>query len=217
MKLEKIYNKLNDINKIKNEVTKSDEIETLLEQIKQAIREESCLKTTSKTKVNAIKRVLKNVEDFKPVFKAWKRYEEYKVICNGYELYMINSDVDIPAKEAVEELPEGANRDDYEVGNYLDIKAVFPNEYNEKIKIDIKEVLTAVKTKERPIKLEGENGGIVYADASYIKNALDILGKNITLYYTGMLKPIVIENDKGEKGIVLPIRMPEEYYKGGKE
>lgn len=213
MKLENIYNKLNNIN---NEI-ENEEIKKLLEQIRQAIKEESCLKTTSKTKINGIKRVLRSVEDATPIYTGWKKYEEYKVICNGFELYMMNNDVDIPAKEVVTEVPKGANEDDYILGEYLNVKGVFPSEYNEKINMDIAEVLAATKTKEHMIKLKGENGGIVYANPFFIKNALDILGKNITLYYTGKIYPIVIENDKGEKGMILPVRAPEEYYKEGKE
>lgn len=213
MKLENVYNKLNNI----NEEIENKEIKALLEQIRQAIKEESCLKTTSKSKINAIKRVLKSVENATPIYMGWKKYEEYKVICNGFELYMINSDVDIPAKEVVTKLPEGANENDYILGEYLNVKRIFPSEYNEKINLDIAEVLAATKTKEHMIKLEGENGGIVYANPFFIKNALDILGKDMTLYYTGKIYPIVIENDKGEKGIILPVRAPEEYYKEGEK
>lgn len=202
MKIENIYNKLKKINDEKNFVA----IDLLLREIKQAILEESCLKTTSRTKINAIKRVLNNDRG---IYAGWKKYNDSKVICNGFELYMIKN-VDIPAKEVVEVIPKNANKDDYIVGNYLNIEYVFPQEYTEKIKINIKEILTAVKLKERMIKLFTEKNNIVYADSKYLKDAIDILGENVEVYYTGQKAPIVFENENGEKGIVLPIRPPKE-------
>jgi hypothetical protein len=202
MKIENIYNKLKKINDEKNFVA----IDLLLREIKQAILEESCLKTTSRTKINAIKRVLNN--DY-GIYAGWKKYNDSKVICNGFELYMIKN-TDIPAKEVVEVIPKNANKDDYIVGNYLNIEYVFPQEYTEKIKINRKEILTAVKLKERMIKLFTEKNNVVYADSKYLKDAIDILGENVEVYYTGQKAPIVFENENGEKGIVLPIRPPKE-------
>lgn len=203
MKLENIYNKLNNINENENFI----EVKLLLEEIKQAILEESCLKTTSKSKINAIKRVLKNVDDFKAVYKGWKKYGEYKVICDGYQLYMMKN-VDIPAKEVVEEIPEGENKENYILGAYLNVENIFPEQYSERINLDTKEILTAVKTKQDMIKITTENNNIVYANPLYIKNAIEILGENVKIYYTGEIKPIVFENEEGEKGMVLPIRPP---------
>ena len=142
MKLENVYNKLNNI----NEEIENKEIKALLEQIRQAIKEESCLKTTSKSKINAIKRVLKSVKNATPIYMGWKKYGEYKVICDGYQLYMMKN-VDIPAKEVVEEIPEGENKENYILGAYLNVENIFPEQYSERINLDTKEILTAVKTK----------------------------------------------------------------------
>ena len=40
----------------------------------------------------------------------------------------------------------------------------------------------------------------------FVKNIVDVLGKDLKLYYQGELKPLFLVNGKNEIGLVLPIK-----------
>ena len=85
MKLETIYGELLEIMKNNMNFTKAF---SLKEKLEKAIREESCYKTTSKTRVNGIKRVASKLET-RPVLTGYGIWNDYKVVTNSYHLIAI--------------------------------------------------------------------------------------------------------------------------------
>ena len=117
MKLETIYGELLEIMKNGMDVSKAL---SLKEKLEKAIREESCYKTSSKTRVNAIKRVASKRND-RPALTGYGIYEDYKVVTDSYHLIAIKED-NMPLKLVTTD-NELANK----VGKENCINANYPN------------------------------------------------------------------------------------------
>ena len=96
MKLETIYNELKDIMNNDMDFTKALKLK---EKLEKAIREETCYKTTPKTRVNAIKRVASKMED-RPALTGYGICGDYKCVTDSYHAIMIKED-HIPLKLVV--------------------------------------------------------------------------------------------------------------------
>ena len=88
MKLETIYADLLEIMSHDMDFTKAL---SLKEKLEKAIREETCYKTTSKTRVNAIKRVASKMQD-RPALNGYGVCDDYKVVTDSYHLIAIKED-----------------------------------------------------------------------------------------------------------------------------
>ena len=204
MKLEKIYEEL--VNIIKNDMDVTKAL-ALKEKLEKAIREESCYKTTSKTRVNGIKRIASRLE-VRPVLTGYGIWKDYKVVTDSRHLIAIYED-NMPLKLVTTD-KELANK----VGKENCINGVYPNmdnvirydTSNELPMFDLDELEYAYKLgkkdKDVLFKIGKQN-----FNPQFVKNIVDVLGKDLKLYYQGELKPLFFVNDKNEIGLVLPIKI----------
>ena len=78
------------------------------------------------------------------------------------------------------------------------------NTSNELPMIDLNDLESFVKLhkKDKQVYRIGEQ----YFDPNYVKDIVDVLGKDLKIYYQGENRPLFFENKKGEIGLVLPVR-----------
>ena len=202
MKLEKIYEELLEI--MRNDMNFSKAL-ALKEKLEKAIREESCYKTSSKTRVNAIKRVASK-GDARPALTGYGVYKDYKVVTDRYHLIAIKEE-NMPLKLVTTD-KELANKVGYEntiVGNYPNMEHILKyDKSNELDMIDLDDLESFCKMhkKDDEVYQIGEQ----YFNPHYVKNVIDVLGKDLKIYYQGENRPLFFVNDKGEIGLVLPIK-----------
>lgn len=206
MKLETIYNELLDIMKSEMDFTKALKLKDKLEK---AIREETCYKTTSKTRVNAIKRVASK-SDVRPALAGYGICGDYKCITDSYHAVMIKDD-NIPLKLVTTD-NELANK----IGKENCIYATYPNFESlinfDKNNYDISHL--DYDDVEQFYKLHKKNAdkelyeikGQFY-NIKFIKNVIDVLGTDTVLYTPkNEYRPLYVENRNGELGLVLPVK-----------
>lgn len=207
MKLETIYNDLMEIIKDDMDFTK---VLKLKEKLEKAIREETCYKTNSKTRVNAIKRVASKM-NVRPALTGYGICGDYKVITDSYHAVMLKDD-NIPLKLVTTDI-DLANK----VGinncinaNYPDFKGIinFDKNYYKIITLDFDDIAQFYKlynknAEKEPYKIEEQ-----YFNIKYLKNVIDVLGTDLTIYLSAdnEYRPIYFENKNGELGLVVPIR-----------
>ena len=203
MKLETIYGELMEIMKNDMDFTKAL---SLKEKLEKAIREESCYKTTGKTRVNAIKRVASKYND-RPALTGYGIYEDYKCVTDSYHLIAIKED-NMPLKLVTTD-NELANK----VGKENCINATYPNMENI-LKYDTSNELGMFNLDEleSTCKMNKKDKDVLFTigtqtfNPQYVKNVIDVLGKDVKIYFQGELRPLFFVNDKDEIGLVLPIK-----------
>lgn len=222
MKLDKIILELKDIRDYKD-MFKCDE---LIKELEKELKEQGFkIKPSDKKRLNAIKRVLKENE-YRPVLSCFTPYEKGKVaFTDSYELYVLNEDY-LPFNVAFDSIVDDDFKD-----NYLKVygdkilgkkEGVYPNLHNliptseplYKIDLKVSEVLALEKTTQKSGNgakvhtFKNDNGDITL-NLIYLKNCIDILKlkDNITLEIHGEIKPVIIHNDEGELGLIVPIRI----------
>lgn len=206
MKLETIYNELLDIMKSEMDFTKALKLK---EKLEKAIREETCYKTTPKTRVNAIKRVASKMED-RPALTGYGICNDYKCVTDSYHAIMIKED-NIPLKLVTTD-KELADK----VGCENCINGVYPNFEQfinfDKSNYDISNL--DYNDVEQFYKLHKKNAdkelyeikGQFY-NIKFIKNIIDVLGTDTTLYVPkNDYRPLYVVNRENEIGLVLPVR-----------
>ena len=206
MKLETIYNDLVDIMNHEYDFTKMIKLKDKLEQ---AIREETCYKTTSKTRVNAIKRIASKLES-RLALMGYGIYEDYKCITDSYHLVAIHEE-NIPLKLVTTD-KELADK----VGHENCINATYPNmehiinfdkQYYNEITLDYDDIMQYYKlhkknAKDEPYEINGQ-----YYNIIYLKNVIDVLGTDLTIYQSkDYFRPMYLVNKDNEIGLVLGIR-----------
>lgn len=203
MKLEKIYEELVSIMKNDMDVTKAL---ALKEKLEKAIREETCYKTTSKTRVNGIKRVASKLET-RPVLTGYGIWNDYKVVTDSYHLIAIYED-NMPLKLVTtdKELANKVGKENCINGVYLNMDSIIRYDTsNELPMFDLDELeytyKLGKKDKDVLFKIGEQN-----FNPQFVKNIVDVLGKDLKLYYQGEFKPLFFVNDKNEIGLVLPIK-----------
>lgn len=204
MKLETIYGELLEIMKNDMDFTKAL---SLKEKLEKAIREETCYKTTSKTRVNGIKRVASKLET-RPVLTGYGIWNDYKVVTDSYHLIAIYED-NMPLKLVTTD-KELANK----VGKENCINGVYPN-MDSIIRYDTSNELPMfdLDELEYTYKLGKKDKDVLFKigeqnfNPQFVKNIVDVLGKDLKLYYQGEFKPLFLVNDKNEIGLILPIRI----------
>lgn len=192
MKLEKIYCEVKDL--FDGEEFNFKKYKDLLSSLEKAIREESAYKTTSKTRVNAIKRVASK-QEYRPVLQGYGVNGDYKVVTDSYHAILIYQD-NMPL-----ELKD----------NYPDVLRCVPEQDGEELPmVDMDDLTAFIKTHK---KYDGRNKDNLYkigdllVQPQFVKNVIDVLGKDDTkIYFYGENRPLKFKNSKNEIGIVLPIR-----------
>lgn len=207
IKLDTIYNELVEAMNDDMNVMKFLKLKDKLEQ---KIREETCYKTTSKTRVNAIKRVASK-DNIRPVLQGYGIYEDYKCVTDSYHAIMIHEDK-MPLKLVTSdnELAKKHGKENCINGTYPDFKNLIPDytsEEYEKTKIDFNDIAQFYKLHKKNSKEETYEINGVHVDINYLKNVIDVLGEDTEMYVPKKdYKPVVLVNKDNEKGIVLPIK-----------
>lgn len=208
MKLETIYNDLVEI--IKNDMSVDKAIK-LKEKLEKAIREETCYKTTSKTRVNAIKKVASKLE-FRLALTGYGICDDFKCVTDSYHAIMIHEE-NMPLKLVTTD-KELADK----VGHENCINATYPNfnsfinfdkSYYDVTSLDYDDVMSFYKMNRKNADSELYNFKGKFYNITFIKNVIDVLGKDTKVYApknTDDYRPLYIENEKGELGLVLPIK-----------
>lgn len=212
MKLETIYNELVEYAKEQDFAKLQD----LMSRIEKAVRTENSYKTTSKTRVNAIKRVASK-DNIRPVLTGYGIKGEYKFVTDSYHLIAIKQDIMplplVATKSDLEEL--GIDKNEYMQKNGREslIYGVYPNvewvlNFNrdqELPMVDMDDLTSFIKLHKKDEELYEING--CHFNPKFIKNVIDVLGtENTKIYFQGENKPLYFENDKNEIGLVLPCR-----------
>ncbi len=207
MKLDTIYNDLVDAMNDDMNVMKFLKLKDKLEQ---KIREETCYKTTSKTRVNAIKRVASK-DNIRPVLQGYGICGDYKCVTDSYHAIMIHEE-NMPLKlvPSNKEEMEKVGKENCINGTYPDFKNLIPDytsEEYEKTKIDFNDIAQFYKLHKKNSKEETYEINGVHVDINYLKNVIDVLGETTEMYVPKKdYKPVVLVNKDNEKGIVLPIK-----------
>lgn len=217
MKLDKIILELKQIEKGEKE------LKDLIIKLEQEYKEQNFInKPSDKKKLSAIKKVVCNKKQEGRVFyNSFSKQNGKTYITDSYQLYELNDEY-LPLEYASAE--ETLTDEEKQLVNKykLTIKnGKYPKVDNlidhvrgqeELYTFDVDEILKIEKTmpKENGIKLYSVrvNDLAVSFDLLILKNAINILklqGK-ATLKLYGETSPIIIENNDGERGLILPVR-----------
>jgi hypothetical protein len=206
MKLETIYNDLVDIMNHEYDFTKMIKLKDKLEQ---AIRENTCYKTTSKTRVNAIKRIASKLES-RPALMGYGIYKDYKCITDSYHLVAIHEE-NMPLKLVTtdKELKDKVGRENCINATYPNMEHIinFDKQYYNEITLDYDDIMQYYKlhkknAKDEPYEINGQ-----YYNIIYLKNVIDVLGTDLTIYQSkDYFRPMYLINKDNELGLVLGIR-----------
>ena len=202
MKLETIYGELLDI--MSNDMDFQKAL-SLKEKLEKAIREETCYKASSKTRVNAIKRVASK-NNIRPVLTGYGIFNEYKCVTDSYHLVAIKED-NMPLKLVTtdNELANKVGKENCIYGNYPNMESVLKYDTsNELPMIDLNDLESFCKMHKKDKELY--TIGTQTFNPQFIKNVVDILGDKIKIYFQGENRPLFFVNDKDEIGLVLPVR-----------
>ena len=212
MKLETIYNELKEYTEEQN----ISKLLDLMSKIEKQIRLETCYKTSSKTRINAIKRVASKL-NIRPALTGYSIQKGYKFVTDSYHLIAIKQeDMPLPlvaTKSDLEELDIDYKKYMEEHGRESILNFDYPNvsqflEFsrdNELPKIDINDLTSFIKINKKDKNALYEINGSQF-NPQFIKNVIDVLGVDSKVYYQGEFKPLYFENDNNEIGLVLPCR-----------
>lgn len=206
MKLETIYNDLVDI--IKDDMN-FDKALKLKDKLEQAIREKTCYKTTSKTRVNAIKRIASKLE-IRPALTGYGIYEDYKCVTDSYHLVAIHEE-NMPLKCVTtdKELKDKLGHENCINGTYPNMEHIinFDKQYYNEITLDYDDIMQYYKlhkknAEKEPYEINGQHYNIIF-----LKNVIDVLGTDLVVYQSkDYFRPMYLVNKNNELGLVLGIR-----------
>jgi len=203
MKLETIYGELLEIMKNDMDFVKAL---SLKEKLEKAIREESCYKTSSKTRVNAIKRVASK-DNARPALTCYGIFEDYKIVTDSYHLIAIK-DENMPLKLATtdNELANKVGKENCINANYPNLEHILKFDKSNELEMFNLDDLESTCKMSKKDKDTLFTIGTQNFNPQYVKNVIDVLGSNVKIYFQGELKPLFFVNDKDEIGLVLPIK-----------
>ena len=206
MKLETIYNDLKDIMEHDMDFTKALKLK---EKLEKAIREETCYKTTPKTRVNAIKRVASKME-YRPALTGYGICNDYKCVTDSYHAIMIKED-NMPLKLATtdKELADKVGCENCINATYPSFESFinFDKSNYDISNLDYNDVEQFYKLHKKNADKELYELKAPLYNIKFIKNIIDVLGKDTTLYVPkNEYKPLYIINKENEIGLVLPVR-----------
>ena len=189
-------------------------LDEVISDLKLDIKSNSIYKTTKKTKINAIKKVLDRQKDIRPVLGGYHINKRDMIeFTDSYRAYELNK-MELPFKKVVDKKDDNFDNDTMIVGSYPNLdfclkkqSDIEANDYT-KIDIDINDIIGAFKTKEDKNELYTLNIGEekIHLSISYLKETIDILGNNITCYGRKRNEPVYFYNEYNETGLVLPIK-----------
>ena len=206
MKLETIYNKLVEI--IKDDMNFQKALK-LKEELEQSIRQETCYKTTSKTRVNAIKKVASKWED-RPALTGYGIIDDFKCVTDSYHAIMIHEE-NMPLKLVTtdKELADKVGHENCINATYPDLRRAMEfnkDDYN-LIELNYDDIAQFYKLHSKNAKDELYEINGKFYNIIYLKNVIDVLGTNLKVYqHDDLTRPLFLENENGELGLVLGIR-----------
>ena len=206
MKLETIYNDLVDI--IKDDMN-FDKALKLKEKLEKVIREETCYKTTSKTRVNAIKRIASKLEA-RPALTGYGIYKDYKCVTDSYHLVAIHED-NMPLKLVTtdKKLKDKLGHENCINADYPNMEPIinFDKQYYNEIALDYDDVMQYYKLHKKNAEKEPYEINGQYYNIIFLKNVIDVLGTDLVVYQSkDYFRPMYLVNKNNELGLVLGIR-----------
>lgn len=206
MKLETIYNDLKDILNNNMDFTKALKLK---EKLEEAIRKETCYKTTPKTRVNAIKRVASKME-YRLALTGYGICNDYKCVTDSYHAIMIKED-NMPLKLVTTD-KESADKIGHENCIYADYPGFesfinFDKSNYDISNLDYNDIEQFYKLHKKNADKELYEIKGQFYNIKFIKNIIDVLGTDTTLYTPkNEYRPLYIVNKENEIGLVLPCR-----------
>lgn len=188
-------------------------LDEVISDLKLDIKSNSIYKTTKKAKINAIKKVLNEQKDIRPVLGGYHINKKDMIeFTDSYRAYELNK-IDLPFKKVVD-TEEEYDKDTTILGKYPNLDFCFKDILNiesqdyTKIDININDILGAFKTKESKNDLYTIDSGKdkISLNISYLKETIDILGNNIICYGRRGNEPVYFYNEYNETALVLPIK-----------
>lgn len=213
MKLENVYVELKGI--VVNGEFDTMKYLKLLDKIEEKVRMETSYKYSPKTRIDAIKRVASKRND-RPALIGYGNRMGYQVVTDSYHLIAIHQkEMPIPMVATKDELEElGINYKEYmeKNGRNSIINATYPtmdsilkfDTSNELPMINLDDLSSFVKLHKKDEELY--KIGEQYFNPQFVKNVIDVLGKDVKIYYQGEYRPLFFVNDKDEIGLVLPVK-----------
>lgn len=206
MKLETIYNDLKDIMEHDMDFIKALKLK---EKLEKAIREETCYKTTPKTRVNAIKRVASKL-DIRPALTGYGICNDYKCVTDSYHAIMIKED-NIPLKLVTtdKELADKVGSENCIYADYPSFESFinFDKSNYDISNLDYNDVEQFYKLHKKNADKELYEIKGQFYNIQFIKNIIDVLGTDTTLYVPkNEYRPLYVVNKENEIGLVLPVR-----------
>ena len=190
-----------------------DLLDEIITNIKLDIKSNASYKTTNRTRLNAIKKVLNKNKDIRPILSAYHvNYNNKIEFTDSYRAYELN-ETELPFKKVVDKEDKDYDADTMIVGCYPSLTRMFKKEEDmdnddyTKINIDINDIIGAYKTREDKYTTYSLYAGDteIRVNVSYLKETLDILGKDITCYGKKKNEPIYLYNKNNETCLLLPI------------
>lgn len=213
MSIETIYNELKEINKELENLY----IKELLAKMEKEIRKNASYKENGKTRNNAIIKVASK-SDIRPVLQGYGILGEYKGVTDSYHAILIKQET-MPLKLVAtssdfekydfteEEYKEKYGEDSIITATYPDLTKYISINYDKsnELKLDLTDLLAFIKMNKKEKSPLYRLGECLY-NAKFIKNIIDIIGKDCKIYFQGEYRPLYFVNDKEEIGIVLPVK-----------
>lgn len=198
--------KENILQEIKKGLEDKTILDNLIKRLEQDIRDETSYKTTSKTKVNAIKRIAKK-DNIRPILNGYHIADDgmYE-FTDSYRAYRIKP-IDMPLQS------------DEDIIKELDLKIKYPEikhffkdmfDYDEEVKIDLDDITAVYKMRNKRQDQEKTTYTLksrsykVNVSIEYLKDTIDIMGADTRLFLTGEKTPVQFENKDNEIAILLP-------------
>ena len=204
MKLETIYNDLKSL--VKDNEFNHKAYKTLLTKLEKAIREETAYRTTSRTRVNAIKRVASN-SNVRPVLTGYSNQEGYQIVTDSYHLIAIhNPDMPLKLVTTDNEIADKIGHQNVIYGNYPNMSNILKyTTENELEPLNMDDLTAFCKLHKKDNELY--TIGTQHFNPHYVKDIIDVLGTNYHIYYQGENRPLFFVNSDDEIGLVLPVRV----------
>lgn len=176
------------LQEIKNYLENRDitTLENLKTRLEEDIRKETSYKTSSKSRVNAINKMMK--------FNTKKGYQYTKCFNNDSKYQFTNSYYMVEINDSL----------GYEIDNTKNYNQMLDRVYNglEPLKVDLDDLMSSYKLKEKYYNING-----VDYDLEYLKQVIDIIGLDIVFYQD--LKEehmLYYENKDNERGVIIGTR-----------
>lgn len=209
MKKENILNILRDSMENKDWLI----VHNLIVKLEKDIREETSYKSNSKSKISAIKKICKYSEKLRPVLAGYNIADDGKYeITDSYRAFRLNK-MDMPVLRVGLEKTEDEIVNDIQIinGVYPNLKNILPTFNDDEIvSLNFDDVLYAYKTRSKDdsknlYNLKSKSYS-VYVDIVYLKETLDILGKDLKCSLNGEHRPVLFQNKEQEQGLIMPVK-----------